>query len=92
MNIINRGYYSRAALIFCARAMCGYYSRAATIRCAATIRINTVGDTYSHFFGSYNGIQSNLKTKDIINSDVLYLSGFLQFVGYYPVRMRKGVK
>ena len=42
MNIINRGYYSRAALIFCARAMCGYYSRAATIRCAATIRINTV--------------------------------------------------
>ena len=42
MNIINRGYYSRAALISCARAMCGYYSRAATIRCAATIRINTV--------------------------------------------------
>ena len=42
MNIVNRGYYSRAALIFCARAMCGYYSRAATIRCAATIRINTV--------------------------------------------------
>ena len=36
------GYYSRAALIFSARAMCGYYSRAAIIRCAATIRINTV--------------------------------------------------
>ena len=47
MNIINRGYYSRAALIFCARAMCGYYSRAATIRCAATIRINTVSVSYA---------------------------------------------
>ena len=41
MNIINRGYYSRVALIFCARAMCVYYSR------AATIRINTVY-TYLH--------------------------------------------
>ena len=42
MNIINRGYYLRVALIFCAHTACGYYSRVATIWCAATIRIITV--------------------------------------------------